>query len=158
MALPSSGQISMSQINGEFGRGNDLNSYRGTGWYTPGGSQGYFSQNNISFSEFWDKQPNSPAPSVWMNYLAYSTYGYFQVEITAGPSYAGAYYEIRTSYIQNLGYVDALIATGNLNGNGYEYREFGPISDEYWYPRPKQNCFYVQLSGYGNAGGQCLWS
>lgn len=51
----------MSQINAEFGRGNNLNAYRGTTWYTSGGSSGTFSSGAISFSEFYGKQATSPS-------------------------------------------------------------------------------------------------
>lgn len=63
MALQSSGSISMSQINAEFGRGNDLNSYRGTTWYTDAGGSGTFSTGAISYTDFYGKRVSSPAPS-----------------------------------------------------------------------------------------------
>jgi hypothetical protein len=51
----------MAQINAEFGRGNNLNSYRGTQWYTAAGGSGTFSTGAISFSDFYGKQLASPA-------------------------------------------------------------------------------------------------
>lgn len=60
MTLQSSGAISISQINAEFGRGNDLNSYRGTTWYTDAGGSGTFSSGAISMSEFYSKRPTAP--------------------------------------------------------------------------------------------------
>ena len=63
MTLQSSGSISMSQINAEFGRGNDLNSYRGTKWYTDAGGSGTFSTGAISYTDFYGKRLSSPAPS-----------------------------------------------------------------------------------------------
>lgn len=53
----------MSQINAEFGRGNDLNSYRGTTWYTDAGGSGTFSTGAISYTDFYGKRVSSPVPS-----------------------------------------------------------------------------------------------
>lgn len=60
MTLPSSGALSMSAINAEFGRGNNLGAYRGTTWYTDAGSSGTFSSTNLSFNEFYGKRLTSP--------------------------------------------------------------------------------------------------
>ena len=64
MTLPSSGALSMSAINAEFGRGNNLNAYRGTTWYTDAGGSGTFSSGAISFSEFYGKRATSPTYTV----------------------------------------------------------------------------------------------
>jgi hypothetical protein len=62
--LQGSGSIALSEINSVFdGRGLNLNSYRGTQWYTAGGGSGTFPTTAISFSDFWGKGP-SPAFTV----------------------------------------------------------------------------------------------
>jgi hypothetical protein len=50
----------MAQINTEFGRGNNLNSYRGTTYYTSGGGPFTFPAGAISFSNFYGTQATSP--------------------------------------------------------------------------------------------------
>ena len=57
--LPSSGDLSMSAINTVFARGTDLNSYRGTAWYTAAGGSGTFASSNISFNDFYNKGPSA---------------------------------------------------------------------------------------------------
>jgi hypothetical protein len=71
--------ISMSQINSVFdGRGNNLNAYRGTTWYTAAGGSGTFSSGTISFSDFYLKGP-SPA-------------GFTTVSLASLPSNTFAFY------------------------------------------------------------------
>ena len=60
MALPSSGPLTMAQINAEFGRGNNLNSYRGTTYYTSSAGPFTFPTGAISFSNFYGTQLASP--------------------------------------------------------------------------------------------------
>ena len=64
MALPSSGALSMSAINAEFGRGNNLGSYRGTQWYTAAGGSGTFPSGAISFNNFYGTQLAAPTYSI----------------------------------------------------------------------------------------------
>lgn len=71
--LPASGDLSMSAINTVFSRGTDLNSYRGTAWYTAAGGSGTFSSGTISFNDFYSKGP-SPAITVNINALSGVTY------------------------------------------------------------------------------------
>lgn len=61
MTLPASGALSLSAINTEFGRGTNLNSYRGTTWYTDAGGSGTFSAGAIAISDFYSKRLTSPS-------------------------------------------------------------------------------------------------
>lgn len=82
MTLPSSGPLSMSAINAEFGRGNDLNSYRGTTWYTDAGGSGTFSSGAISMSEFYGKRATSPA--TYVNPLGFNGNTYTDIDTVDG--------------------------------------------------------------------------
>jgi hypothetical protein len=62
MTLQSSGSISMNDINSEFSRGRDLNSYRGTTWYKDDYTSGSFGSGSISMSEFYSKRSTSAIP------------------------------------------------------------------------------------------------
>ena len=54
MPIPGSGSLNMSQINAEFGRGLNLNSYRGTGRFDVNDNYGYFGSGAIYMSEFYN--------------------------------------------------------------------------------------------------------
>ena len=56
--LQSSGAIAISDINGVFGRGNNLNAYRGTSYYTSSAGPYNFSSGAISMSDFYGTGPN----------------------------------------------------------------------------------------------------
>ena len=60
MTLPSSGQLDLNSINNEFGRGRDLNAYRGTPWWTDANQSGTFSAGQISMAEFYGKRATPP--------------------------------------------------------------------------------------------------
>jgi hypothetical protein len=53
MTLPASGTLTMTQINGEFGLGNNLGAYRGTVYYSGGTGPYYFPNTNLAFSNFY---------------------------------------------------------------------------------------------------------
>lgn len=56
MPLPSSGVISLLDINNEFGRGYNLNAYRGTQYYTSSAGPFTFSSGTITFADFYGTQ------------------------------------------------------------------------------------------------------
>ena len=53
MALPSSGQISISQANAEFGYGKALSNYRGKIWGKANNTSGLFSSTALSMSSLY---------------------------------------------------------------------------------------------------------
>lgn len=57
--LPGSGALSISAINSVFGRGNNLNSYRGTTYYTSSSGPFTFSSGAISMSSFYGTGPSA---------------------------------------------------------------------------------------------------
>lgn len=61
--LPTTGPLSMSDINGLFARGNNLNAYRGTTYYTASGGPFTFPSTSspISFNNFRGTGPTSNA-------------------------------------------------------------------------------------------------
>jgi hypothetical protein len=80
--LQASGAISISQINAEFGRGNNLNAYRGTTWYTDAGGSGTFSSGAISMSEFYSKRAT---PAFTVAYSSGFGNGYFVDDVFYSP-------------------------------------------------------------------------
>lgn len=55
--LPSSGALSINDINTLFGRGNNLNAYRGTTYYTSSAGPFTFSSGSISMNNFYGTGP-----------------------------------------------------------------------------------------------------
>ena len=114
MALPASGPLSMSQINGEFGRGTNLNAYRGTDYYTSlaGAGPFVFPATPISFNDFYGTQvaptilpslaslPNlfAQANNITAVSVRYETNGNWIVTQNAVQSY-GAWYTPTTAGI-----------------------------------------------------------
>lgn len=116
--------ISMSQINSVFdGRGNNLNAYRGTQWYTAAGGSGTFPSTPISFSDFYLKGP-SPATSVSLASLngAYLV-GY--------PFIENEPYTINLDFDTNGTWTFYGFANGNTSGNWATPTTTG-IGSSYW--------------------------
>lgn len=60
MTLPSSGSISLSEINTEFSLGTNIGAYRSATWYTDAGGTGTFPSTDLSMSAFYGKRATSP--------------------------------------------------------------------------------------------------
>lgn len=60
MTLPSGPTLSLNQINGEFGRGYDLNTYRGVRWWYDNAFTGTFPTGTIAINDFYSKRSTSP--------------------------------------------------------------------------------------------------
>lgn len=77
--LPNGGNrppLSMQDINGSSGfsgRGNNLNAYRGTLFYRPDNSTGYFSSGAINISDFYSTQATSPVVPGSIDYTSGSS-------------------------------------------------------------------------------------
>jgi hypothetical protein len=95
----------MSQINAEFGRGNNLNAYRGTAWYTDAGGSGTFSSGAISFNEFYSKRA-TPVGSVAISNQSVLNFLYSGL----GGGNATGYYQLLSTGVARK--------TNGLTGNG----------------------------------------
>lgn len=126
MPTPPSGQIDIATINANFGRGTNLNAYRGTIWYQPNSLNfGYFPTGAISLSDFYNKQPNDPASSGVLDYQSPGTFSFaaplyrnfLQIQVWGGGG-AGGPYNRDGAY---AGSGDASVAytpVGNIIGYG----------------------------------------
>lgn len=186
MTLQASGTITMAQINAEFGRGNDLNSYRGTTWYTDAGASGTFSSGAISMSDFYGKRATSPMWTgtittnqnklnlrAWAIANGYSGSGAAQITIASGvyiysDTVGTPALTIDGSWggltLINNGYVMGMGGTGG----GYSYNV--AISPTKSYPNDGQTSGSAAISlgvsctiqnnsyigGGGGGGGSCL--
>lgn len=139
MPTPSSGTISMFDINSTFSRGNDLNVYRGTVWYVPNSlTTGTFPTGQIAFSDFYNKtgvDPVTPSPAGGVPYTTPGTYQFvvplFRTSLTvvmwgagggggSGGGTFGSYTDPNNPYLKGAtggasSFAGTLIANG---GNG----------------------------------------
>lgn len=156
MTLPSSGTLTINQINNEFGRGLNLGAYRGTTWYTDGGSSGTFTSTNLGFNQFYGKRVDAPYRfgTGSGSFSNYGTYGYVFVYVNSGQPYAN--FKIYITYTTSGQPVGGLVISGTLDSGGnfansYYIIGTGPETDPYWYPAPKTNGFTLyQTDLYGN--------
>lgn len=155
MTLPSSGALSLNQINNEFGLGRNLNAYRGVTWYTDGGSSGTFTSSNLGFDQFYNKRPDAPyrygtGSGVYSPQQPPASRGAVFEYINGGQPFA-AYkiYVISTTSGQPTG----LVLSGNLDSNGelatFRLVESGQPGGEYWFPVPQTNTFQLYQAGPG---------
>jgi hypothetical protein len=88
MPIKPSGELTMAEINAEFGLGNSLSAYRGVTWWTSGGATGTFSSTNIKYSDFYGKQ--KAAPSYEVTYFVAGSGGGGGGQFWDGIQYAGS--------------------------------------------------------------------
>lgn len=91
--LPASGAIGISDIHNEFGRGHDLNAYRGVPWYTEAGGSGHFSSGQISMAEFFGKRSSPPPVQVYTHTIkgGVGTYSYVTENVDFGTAISNRY-------------------------------------------------------------------
>jgi hypothetical protein len=117
--------ISMSQINSVFdGRGNNLNAYRGTTWYTAAGGSGTFPSTPIAFSDFYLKGPN---PAVTISLASVTSNEPFAATPFAGgePSIA------ELNFASNGTWLATLEASASKSGNWATPTTAG-VGSGYW--------------------------
>jgi len=130
MTLPTTGTLTLAQINAEFGLGTNLYAYRGVKWYRDDNSRGYFDQamgNNppIDMLEFYGKRKTIPVvasgPTAQANGSYFSVPFYNKITIvvkggTNGGTGANGYYQ---------GGPNAGLPTGGSGGTAGGSSQFG---------------------------------
>lgn len=126
MALPSSGPISLNQINAEFGRGTNLNAYRGAPFWLPGSATTfYLPAGLISLSDFYGKlgaSPVVPGSTTYSNPGAHSfsvpLFNSIRIEVYGGGGGAAYYDRGNQAAGGNGGTSTATITQGTLTATG----------------------------------------
>lgn len=149
MTLPSSGTLTIDQINTEFGRGRNLGAYRGTTWYTDAGASGTFTSTNLGFNQFYGKRVDAPyrygtGSGVYSPGSPPSTKGRVFTYVNDGQPFAAfQIYIISTTSGQPTG----LVLSGNLDSSGNFATSSDVSGDPYWFPVPKTNTFQLYQMG-----------
>lgn len=89
--LQTSGAISMSDINTVFSRGNNLNAYRGTTYYTASTGPNTFSSGAISFSDFYGTGPSGGVTVSLVGFEGESPFRGYYVGVTPIYCYINLY-------------------------------------------------------------------
>lgn len=155
MTLPSSGPLSLNQINAEFNLGRNLDAYRGVTWYTDAGASGTFTSSNLGFNQFYDKRPDAPwrygtGSGLYSPGSPSSSRGTTFAYVNGGQPFAAfEIYVISTTSGQPTG----LVLSGNLDSGGNFASATslvaGTPAGNYWFPVPQTNTFQLYQAGPG---------
>lgn len=138
MTLQSSGTITMAQINSEFSRGNNLNSYRGTTWWKDDASTGTFSSGAINFSDFYSTRvsaPGYPGNDSYTKLLLHFD-GNFTDSSSSGKSPATQYGSPSCSATQSKFGGQSLYLSGSQSLRYADHADFEPDADwtvDFWF-------------------------
>ena len=112
--LPSSGAISINDINTVFGLGNNLNAYRGTTYYTASAGPFTFSSGALSMNAFYGTGPVANATYITATGGTVTTSGNYKIHTFTG---SGTLTVTQVGTINNgLGYL--IVAGGGGGGTG----------------------------------------
>ena len=130
MTLPTSGPLSLQDINAEFGRGKTLGAYRNTTYYVlPDPVARRFPILNISIEDFYGTSLNGPGPATDIIFSSVGTHSFvvpsytsMTIEIWGGGGGGGAANtDLQSSFGGNGGsYVKYNVAYGGLTAGSTE--------------------------------------
>ena len=115
MALPTSGPISINDIDTEFSRGKNLNAYRGTTYYTSGGGPFTFSSTSIDMDDFYGTTVT--APTYTIEYLVVSGGAGGGGPFYSGGGGAGGYQTGSTTVTPGGAGMGVTVGGGGAGGN-----------------------------------------